>query len=153
MNGGFCSFVTDFSPEAKKGKQVAVQLLNYWKKSLFVQYQTAAWLTSISVAGSVNRHRKHTFCCEGKHADPFQIISYVYPLNQPSFKAITQIENPEGSGRQGGLACSGPWGHEESDTTKHTHIGSTGRTDLIFSVQLHQSHLSFISQCMFFVLG
>ena len=23
-----------------------------------------------------------------------------------------------GSGRQEGLACSGPWGHEESDTTK-----------------------------------
>ena len=25
---------------------------------------------------------------------------------------------PGGSGRQEGLACSGPWGHEESDTTK-----------------------------------
>ena len=24
---------------------------------------------------------------------------------------------PGGSGRQEGLACSGPWGHEESDTT------------------------------------
>ena len=23
-----------------------------------------------------------------------------------------------GNGRQEGLACSGPWGHEESDTTK-----------------------------------
>ena len=27
---------------------------------------------------------------------------------------------PGGSGRQEGLACSGPWGHEESDTTKRT---------------------------------
>ena len=25
---------------------------------------------------------------------------------------------PGGNGRQEGLACSGPWGHEESDTTK-----------------------------------
>ena len=25
---------------------------------------------------------------------------------------------PGGSGRQEGLACSGPWGHEQSDTTK-----------------------------------
>ena len=25
---------------------------------------------------------------------------------------------PGGSGRQEGLACSGPWGHEESDMTK-----------------------------------
>ena len=25
---------------------------------------------------------------------------------------------PGGSGRQEGLACSGPWGHKESDTTK-----------------------------------
>ena len=25
---------------------------------------------------------------------------------------------PGGSGRQAGLACSGPWGHEESNTTK-----------------------------------
>ena len=25
---------------------------------------------------------------------------------------------PGGSRRQEGLACSGPWGHEESDTTK-----------------------------------
>ena len=25
---------------------------------------------------------------------------------------------PGGSGRQEGLACSSPWGHKESDTTK-----------------------------------
>ena len=25
---------------------------------------------------------------------------------------------PGGSGRQEGLACSGPWGHKESDTTE-----------------------------------
>ena len=27
-------------------------------------------------------------------------------------------QTPGGSGRQQGLACSGPWGHEESDMTK-----------------------------------
>ena len=27
-------------------------------------------------------------------------------------------QTPGGSGRQEGLVCSGPWGHEESDTTK-----------------------------------
>ena len=27
-------------------------------------------------------------------------------------------QTPGGGGRQEGLVCSGPWGHEESDTTK-----------------------------------
>ena len=39
---------------------------------------------------------------------------------------------PGGRRRQEGLACSGPWGHEESDTTKrlntHTHHGLRGNT-------------------------
>ena len=36
-----------------------------------------------------------------------------------------------GSGRQEGLACSGPWGHKESDTTTK------------------QQHIWFLQSCMF----
>ena len=46
---------------------------------------------------------------------------------------------PGGSGRQEGLACSGPWGHEESDTTKRLNnnkkIGFTTHDQL--RAQLH----------------
>ena len=31
-----------------------------------------------------------------------------------------------GSGRQEGLACSGPWGHEESDTTTKQQLQKSG---------------------------
>ena len=33
---------------------------------------------------------------------------------------------PGGSGRQEGLARSGPWGHEESDMTKRQQFGRIG---------------------------
>ena len=52
---------------------------------------------------------------------------------------------PGGNGRQEGLACSGPWGHEKSDTTKRLNSNNKlscidlngptwGRTSVGFSI-------------------
>ena len=45
-----------------------------------------------------------------------------------------------GSGRQEGLACSGPWGHEESDTTERLNnddlVHSQRKKDLILAAYL-----------------
>ena len=45
---------------------------------------------------------------ECKIYEPWEAGSYQNEFDQ----------TPRGSGRQEGLACSDPWGHKESDTTK-----------------------------------
>ena len=47
--------------------------------------------------------------------------------NQHEFDTTTG-----GSGRQEGLACSGRWGHEESDTTKRTDDNDEGYSPFLF---------------------
>ena len=42
-----------------------------------------------------------------------EMVGQCHRSNQHEFDTT-----PGGSGGQEGLACSGPWGHEESDTTK-----------------------------------
>ena len=46
---------------------------------------------------------------EGRTED--EMVTQCHRRDQQQFDTI-----PGGSGRQEGLACSGPWGHEESDT-------------------------------------
>ena len=50
---------------------------------------------------------------EEKGTTEGEMVGQCHRSGQPEFDPT-----PEGSGRQEGLACSGPWGHEESDTTK-----------------------------------
>ena len=60
-----------------------------------------------------------------------------------------------GSGRQECLACSGPWGHEESDTTKRLNNnnnnnrfrGCTGRGEGISFAQLQVLMLADVYLC------
>ena len=42
-----------------------------------------------------------------------EMVGQCHQSNQHEFDPTLR-----GSGRQEGLACSGPWGHEQSDTTK-----------------------------------
>ena len=52
------------------------------------------------------------------------MVGQCHQSNQYEFDTI-----PGGSGRQEGLACSGPWCHEESDMTKRLNEVITYITD------------------------
>ena len=52
-------------------------------------------------------------------------------------------QTPGGSGRQEGLACAGPWGHEELDTTKQINDNwSVKQTNVQVSVVKGSSYMT-----------
>ena len=55
---------------------------------------------------------------------------------------------PGGSGRQEGLACSGPWGHEESDTTKRLNNSKDSQNEGTFMQQKESKKNQWISNGM-----
>ena len=52
---------------------------------------------------------------EGKRRRGQQRMRWLYSVIEAT--SMKFDPTPGGSGRQEGLACSGPWGHKESDTT------------------------------------
>ena len=68
--------------------------------------------------------------CEGKRRRGRQRMRWLDSVIEATNINLTQLQEVEG---QEGLACCGPWGHEESDTTKRLNSNNISNTCLLYT--------------------